>query len=560
VTRSLTIPEAEAPSQAEPAATGRASGPERWLREHLEALAVAVTVAAFGLRVYAATRNYLNPDEALHYLIINQPSVWLTYKAGLTNAHPPLIYLVLHFWRWLGRSELMLRMPSVLSGTAACWFGFKWVKIVAGEAASLIALVFLAFSPGMVVLSAELRAYGLLLGCMTAALYFLARAFETKSAGQVWLFSLFLCLSILSHYSALFFTVAVGVYALARFGDGRQPRNVVAAWGAGQAGALALYGFLYVTHVSKLGNSIAVWSTLFARAYFPTAGTDIFGFTGGNTLNIFSFFFSERIVVWVLLLSFVAGVTTLFAGDLGASRRNFRGGGHLGILLLLPFLAVWGASLAGVYPYVGSRHTGFLAPFAIAGAAYFLSVVSRQQLSAGLLIAGLLMGLSHGGEKPAELIVSGGDDSPRAMSDAVHYMEAAIPSGSTILVDFQSSLPLTYYFCGPNTLVPFQVFVGDYFDFQCNGDSIVSLHNWKAAAPGFPDQFEKMARAHSLKPGDHVWFYQTGWGEPLDVKLDRQGPSFRCLSPRHFGSATVIIPFIVGPDFRPAAPSADCSN
>lgn len=539
---------------------GRASGPERWLREHLDAFAVVVTVAAFGLRVFVATRNYLNPDEALHYLIINQPSVWQTYKASLTNAHPPLIYLALYVWRWLGRSELMLRMPSVLAGTAACWYGFKWVKSLAGEAAALIALVFLAFSPGTVILSAELRAYALLLGCMTAALYFLARALETKSVTRMWIFSLFLYLSILSHYSAIFFTAAAGVYALARFGDGRQPRNVVTAWVAGQAGALAICGFLYETHISKLGNSIAFWSTSFATSYFRPADTNIFSFTGTNTLNIFSFFFSERIVVWALLLSFVAGVAILFAGDLGAMRRNFRAGGHPGILLLLPFLAVWGASLVGIYPYVGSRHTGFLAPFAIAGAAYFLSLISRRQLWAGLLLAGVLMALSQIGEKPKELNVSGGDNSPRAMSNAIRYMKAEVPAGGTVLADFQSTLLLTYYFCGPKTVIPFQVFSGDYFDFHCQGDSVVSLHTWKAAAPGFPDQFEKMARAHGLKPGDRVWFYQTGWGDSLDAKLDHQDPALRCLAPQHFGSGAVVIPFAVGPNFRPAAPSATCSN
>ena len=546
------IPRAPIPST-------QSSAPERWLRAHLDLVAATITAAAFGLRIYVASRNYLNPDEALHYLIINQANVWLTYKTSLTNAHPPLIYLVVYAWRYLGRSELMLRMPSVLTGTAACWLGFKWVKMVAGEAAALFAVILLAFSPGMVVLSAELRAYALLLACMTAALYFLARAFEKKSAGDMWIFSVFLYLAILSHYSALFFTVAAGLYALARFADSRLPRNVVAAWAAGQAGALALYGFLYVTHVSKLKNSIAVWSTPFGTAYFHSTDSNIFDFTGSNTLNIFLFFFSQRIVAWTLLLSFFAGVAILFGKDLRASRMSLRSD-HLGLLFALPFVAVWGAALVGIYPYVGSRHTAFLAPFAIAGASYLFSMISRQRLWTALVIAALLMGLSQAGDKSMELNTSSGDNSPKMMADSIRYLQAANSRGDTILLDYQSSLPFTYYFCGPKTTIPYRIFAGDYFEFRCNGDPLVALRIWKAGAAGFPDQFEKMTRSHSLKPGDRVWIYQTGWGETLDIKLDRQEPRFHCLAPQHFGTGIVIIPFVVGPDFQPIAASNACAN
>jgi hypothetical protein len=547
------------PGLLEPVDWTRSGQPEKWLHGHLQVVAAAITVVAFGLRAYVASRSYLNPDEALHYLIINQPNIWQTYKASLTNAHPPLIYLVLYVWRFLGRSELMLRMPSVLAGTAACWLGFKWVRAAAGDTAGIVALLLLGFSPGLVSLSAELRAYALLLASMTGALYFLTRAFEEKSARPMWIFSAFLYLSILSHYSAVFFTIAAGLYALARFADSRLPRNVVAAWAAGQAGALALYGFLYVTHISKIKSSIAVWSAGFGTAYFHPADGNIFAFTGSNTLNIFLFFFSQKIVAWTLLLGFIAGVGFLFRKEMLAGRA-LSPSEHLGILLLFPFLAVWGTALVGRYPYVGSRHTAFLAPFAIAGASYLLSLISRQRLWVGLVAATALMAFSQTAGKSMELNISSGDNSRQEMVDSIRYMHAAIPRGDIILVDYQSSLPIIFYFCGPKTIVPYNTFAGDYFEFPCSGDPIVALHTWKAAAPGFPKQFEDMAHSHGLKPGERVWFYQTGWGDTLDAKLDRQDSRFRCLTPRHFGTGITVIPFVVGPDFLPTTPSTSCPN
>ncbi len=208
----------------------RATGVEGWMVEHLDHLAFVVVAAGFVLRVLAAMRSYLNPDEALHYLLLNQPSAFLAYKASLTNAHPPLIYMVVYYWHFLGRSEWMLRLPSVVAGTAFCWMFYKWMGLAFGRVASWIGLVLATFPPTMIALSAELRAYALLLFCLSSALYFLERAFAEKSAPLMWAFSVFLHLAILTHYSTVFFAVATGVYVLARIADGQLPRKVVTAW------------------------------------------------------------------------------------------------------------------------------------------------------------------------------------------------------------------------------------------------------------------------------------------------------------------------------------------
>src|SRR5580704_18238323 len=100
---------------------------ESWLRGHINAIAIAITAAGLALRIAAAIRTYFNPDEILHYLLIDQPSLFLAYKQSLTNAHPPLIYVLLYYCHLLGRSELVLRLPLILAGTAFCWFTFEWI-------------------------------------------------------------------------------------------------------------------------------------------------------------------------------------------------------------------------------------------------------------------------------------------------------------------------------------------------------------------------------------------------------------------------------------------------
>jgi len=547
-----------APGIRERGGISRDSIVENWLHDHLNAVALTVVAAGLGVRVFVASRSYLNPDEALHYLLINQPSAFLAYKASLTNAHPPLLYLLLYCWHFLGRSELMLRLPSVFAGTALCWVAFKWIGIVFGRTASLIGLILVAFSPALVTLSAEVREYALLLFCMGAALYFLELAFQEKSVRGMWYFSAFLYLAILSHYSALFFALAIGLYSLARIIEAQLSRKVVVAWACGQAGALAIYGFLYVTHVSKLKDYITRWAMPFGQFYFHPGSGDLVTFTREQTANIFLFLFGGHYISLAMLLLFVASAGFLVVREL-LSRRGHAPSGHAGILLLLPFIAVWGAAIAGIYPYVGSRHTVFLAPFVIAAASFLLAAVCGQKLWAGLLIAALLAGASNASGKTFEEGITKENQSRTLMSSAVNHMQQAIPRGDIILVDYQSSLPLAYYLCGPRN-IPADMFHGDLAKFSCNGYSIVTLHIWKLIAGNFSPQFEQTAHTYGLKSGDRVWVFQAGWGDTVGNELPGQFAKFRCLNPKSFGRNITVIPFVVGPDLLPAAPLTNCGR
>ena len=540
---------------------------DNWLREHLNFVALAIIAAGLGYRVYIASRNYLNPDEALHYQLINQRNVWLAYQASLTNAHPPLYYFILYYAHLIGRSELMLRMPSVIAGTAFCWLGFLWLKRILGAAAGTAGLVLFAFSPALVALSAEVRQYSVMLLCMASALYFLALAFEEKSVARMWCFSIFLFLAILSHYSVMFFALALGVYVLARILDSELPRSVVAAWVIGQVLALAEYGFLYVTHILKIRKSIPVWSLefFFFSTYYDWSEGNILGYTWRKTLSVLTFLFAQKYVALFLLLCFSAGVAAILAKDILGRHKNISMN-RLGLLLLVPFASIWGASLARIYPYVGDRHTVVLAPFAVAGISFLLASMTRQKLWAGLVLAGILVSFSNSAKGEMRLDPFAAGRSTAEMASVVDYMHTTIPVGDHVFMDYQSSLPATYYFCGPNEIVPVNTFEvkpyssSSFYDFTCHGYPIVSTQGWKLNSVIFPWRFEEMVRAYGLKPGDRVWLYQTGWGANLNWTLPTERPEFRCLKSKQFGEDTTIIPFVVGQDFHPELPPGSCSG
>ena len=198
----------------------------------------------------------------------------------------------------------------------------------------------------------------------------------------------------------------------------------------------------------------------------------------------------------------------------------------------------------------------------IAGASYLLAAICRQKLSVGLLLATVLMAFSIAAVRPVdELNPSKGDLRPAVMASAVKYMNATIPKGDLILVDFQSSLPATYYLCGPKVIIPMETWGGEYHMFACDGYPVISLHIWKVIAQSFSRQFQNMAQSHGLRPGERVWVFQSGWGADLGVELPGHDPKFRCLSPKNFGGSVTLIPLVVDQDLSPAfLPPGSCAN
>ncbi|HLW80803.1 MAG TPA: glycosyltransferase family 39 protein [Candidatus Acidoferrales bacterium] len=371
---------------------------DAWLEPHIGLLAVLALVAGFIVRLAVARGRYLVGDEALDYLLVNQGSALEAYRASLTNAHPPLYYFVLYYSRFFGSSELMLRFPSVIAGTVMPWFAFLWLKRLGRETAFL-ALLLLTFAPAFITFSAEIRPYAFLLLFLTAALWSLDRGFEKNSPRAMLLFGAFLCLANFTHYSAIWTTIAMGIYALARIFLGELKQAAIFGWITSQVCALILLGFLWVTHISKLRNdaikSVAVNGWLRTEYFQPrenvlhfamraTAHAFLYLLTRQTEISVALFLLSVVIPI-ALVLFFVFGMALLLANRAGGNQPTACSTRMFGVLMLLPFAIGWAGALLRLYPYGGSRHVAYLAPFAVAGIATSIAWLSRKAVWAGIV-------------------------------------------------------------------------------------------------------------------------------------------------------------------------------
>ena len=494
-----------------------------WFEAHFDLIAILVVTAAFLIRLRTAWGTFLNPDEALHYLLANQSTWLLAYKASLTNAHPPLLTFVLYFWRQLGTSELMLRLPSVLAGTAFCWIFFKWLSRIFGRLTGFIGLILVSFLPPLIALSAEVRQYALLLFFLSAAAYLLERALAENSAAMMLLSAIFLYLALLTHYSAILFAAAMGVYSLLRV-IARPSDKVTTAWIMGQAGAAGLVAALYVSHISKLKGDYAAGTIhgWLANSFFRAGHDNPFLFAVARTGGVFQYVFGQLAVGDIAYLAFIAAVVLLWrskrpAGQLGATSHQ------LVILLVLPFVVGAGAAIARIYPYGGTRHSAFLIMFAVAGVSLAMARAVKENIRRGFVVAILVVAVCNTFGKPHRPYILRQDQSRMQMTRATEFIRSQIPPSELIFVDYQTRLLLGYYVC-PEQPVPFAASIGSIEQVRCGNHRVAAAGPdlYIFTAENFLPRWNELMRSISLRPGENVWVIQAGWDVNLSNDLRRE--------------------------------------
>lgn len=498
---------------------------------------LALLASGTAARLYLAWLTFLNPDEALHYFVAASSSLSAAWKASLTMAHPPLMILLLHLWSNLGSSELFLRLPFVVAGVLFSWFMFAWVKKISGENAGLFALGMSLFLPSLISLTAEIRQYSLLLLFCSACVYWFEIGIEKDSAAWIAASATALCLALLTHYSALIFAAATGIYGVLRLWQMPLRKATIGVWVAGQAVALAICAGLLEIQILPLRRSgvpSEIASTWLRTSIFRSSQDHVFPFALSKTVRLFRYFFSHGTIGVLGLLLFLYGVWVL--GRRGGVRSNRA----FAVLLALPFLITLATAFGGIYPYGGTRHDMLLVIFAIAGIAIGLDglifrafqIRGRAAKCAALALALLLCNLFPSPSGPA---IRPRNQNRKLMSEVMDFLRLQ-PSDSVLLTDYQSGLVLSYYLCGKHTELPFGNSSEQLLRWRCDDRTVLtsmqSEQGWDLQT------LSSTVRQswNSAPQGQTVWLFRTGW---IDDDREKWLSALRtsgCADPRSFGA------------------------
>jgi 4-amino-4-deoxy-L-arabinose transferase-like glycosyltransferase len=502
--------------------------------------------------LWHASGTFLHPDEALHYFIANQTSWWLTYKASLSLSHPPLFILLLHAWRSVGTSEFLLRVPSILAGMVFCWITFRWLGLLFKESVAWMGFVFLLFLPSSIDLSTEVRQYALLLAFTMGSAYLLELALAKNSAGTMLLSGVCLWLAILSHYSAFLFAATLGIYAIWRMWRNRPFLKVLAVWEAGQIIAFGICYFLYVTQISRLGDTYGGGSATrgwmanayLGNSYYIPGKINPLLFMFARTGGVFQYAFGQSIVGDLAFVLFVIGVFLVFRRP-ALGRLNSQ---QLGFLLVCPFVLNCAAALVRAYPYGGTRHSSFLLPFAIAGVSVAIAYLLKNRIALGMIAAILVALLCNLFPSHRQPNTSRKDQSSANMKAALSFTRAQIKPREPIFADYQTSLMLDYYLCERKPVTMNRSIAG-FLYYECGGQKVIAT-DWNTdifTARTFNQQWHLMVERFHLPTGSKVWVTQMGPSTHLSGELAKV-PDFPFV-PHDFGNNIHFFDVSVGQSF-----------
>ena len=178
----------------------------------------AIIIIASLLRLYHLEYRSVWLDEATQFFISTRPL--LNIK---DLGHPPLSHYLLHFWLFLGKNDLMLRLPSVFFGVGSIIFIFLLGKYLFDERTALFGSFFASISPFLIYYSQEARMYSQFLFFSTASLFFFLLTYHKGSLRYYTAYGISTILSLYTHFFSLFVILAHNFVVFLSFRKSKLP-------------------------------------------------------------------------------------------------------------------------------------------------------------------------------------------------------------------------------------------------------------------------------------------------------------------------------------------------
>lgn len=149
---------------------------ESELEEFAPWLAIIITLIGGLLRVLLLGSKTMWLDETFSVWLANQSVGDLLHWIVKIDQHPPLYYLLLHYWvAYRGDTASSVRLLSALFGTATIPLIYLIGKRMSGAVVGLVAALLLALSPFNLYFAQETRMYTLLMFNAAVAIYAVVR-------------------------------------------------------------------------------------------------------------------------------------------------------------------------------------------------------------------------------------------------------------------------------------------------------------------------------------------------------------------------------------------------
>jgi len=205
----------------------------RWFSIRPAGWLVPITLVGAALRLFRLGAQSLWLDESLSVVFASVPLKTSMEAIVTDGVHPPLYYLVLRLFLYIGQSESMARLPSAVFGILSIPLIYEIGRLCFDQKVGLISAFFLSLSPFHIWFSQEARMYAMATFLTLASVCFFLHLLRQSDgrdtshalhpAGQArnwrWWMGFVVCtaLGYYTHYFTFFITLAGFAYLLITF-------------------------------------------------------------------------------------------------------------------------------------------------------------------------------------------------------------------------------------------------------------------------------------------------------------------------------------------------------
>ena len=187
----------------------------RLTRRRAGLLLLVLTLIGLALRLVAWGHSLIGDELSTLWIVSSFDfSGVVSEVSSDAEISPPLYFVLAWLSTQLGSAHELVRLPALIAGTAAIPLSYLLGLRLSGRTAGLVAAAVMALSPFMITFSATGRAYSLMVAMLICSTLAMLAAMKSGRAGWWILFSLFTCLSMYSHYTAVYYLAAQLVWLL----------------------------------------------------------------------------------------------------------------------------------------------------------------------------------------------------------------------------------------------------------------------------------------------------------------------------------------------------------
>jgi len=194
-------------------------------------LLLGIIVIGGCLRLYRLGVESIWLDEYYSVRSATRPDVSsLLATLGANDTHPPLYFLLLHFWLQLGNSEFHLRLPSALFGTLSIAALYFTATEMFDRRVGLLSALLLALSPMHLWHSQDARMYTLLVFAALSSSCLLWTAWQKNKAVAWAAYVVAVTVSLYTHYLAVPLLAIQNVFIVLSLFTDRAKRRRILRW------------------------------------------------------------------------------------------------------------------------------------------------------------------------------------------------------------------------------------------------------------------------------------------------------------------------------------------